>query len=205
MTIRKFKLALSIASVCLLSFLQATAHAADAPATVRGLIFISPSGEPEGDLVMRAAGVEVMLVRAEEGFDSELEVVRRSRLSAIDKQFQAVNSAQAELLRSAGRPPQEQQKKAAAVKLERSKLAELTTAYEKEVMDLIVKHTHIKTKADSEGKFSLTGMPPGRYFLHSHFEILAMGIHYYWLVPVDVKGDKQIEVTLNKLNATTQL
>jgi hypothetical protein len=182
-----------------------SAQAAEGEASIPGLIFISPSGELEGDLVMRGAGVEVMLVRAEDGFDTEIELIRKNRLSVIDKQLQAVSSAQADLLRSLNRPREEQQKKSANLRLQREKLEEVRAAYEKEIRALIAKHTLAKAKADPEGKFNLNGIPPGRYFLHAHFEILAMGIHYYWLVPVHLTGDKDVEVTLNKQNATTQL
>lgn len=169
---------------------------------IQGRIYISPTGEAEGDLVMRAAGVEVLLLRGEGDFEAELAALRQNRSPTIAKQLQAVTRAQEEFLRSAAGPREEREKKSARLGQERARLAELREAYAKEVSDLMAKHTFAKAKTDSEGKFDFEKIPRGHYFIHAHFEIVGMDIHYYWLLPVEMEKEKKRELSLNKLNAT---
>lgn len=185
--------------------LGVVAEAAEGQANIRGLIYVSPSGKLEGDLVMRAAKVDVMLLRAEGGFEVELEAIHRTRSATIEKQLQSVNRAQADFLRSTAAPREEQEKKSAILRQERAKLVELRQAYEKQVKELLAKHTIAKTETDSEGKFNFTGIPPGRYIIYARFEIVGMDIHYNWLLPVELQREKEVEVSLDKLNATTPL
>ncbi|MFQ5849885.1 MAG: carboxypeptidase-like regulatory domain-containing protein [Candidatus Binatia bacterium] len=173
----------------------------DGQATIQGLIFISPSGKLEGDLVMRAAEVDVMLLPNKDEFDAELAAIRQSREPPIAAQLKTVRQAQAEFRRSTAGPPAEREKKSARLRQERAKLAELREAYENEVFGLIAKRTLAKTKTDSEGRFTFAGILPGRYLIYAHFEVIAMDIHYYWLLPVELERRKEIEVSLNKLNA----
>ncbi len=182
-------------------FLALTANSAEAPGTVRGVIYISPSGEREGDLVMRGAGTEVLLLRGEGDFEAELAALRRNRSPTIAKQLQAITRAQEEFLRSVAGPREEREKRSARLSQERARLAELREAYQKDVSELMARHTFAKTKTDSDGKFNFEKVARGHYFLHAHFEIAGMDIHYYWLVPVELEREKEIEVSLNKLNA----
>lgn len=174
-------------------------------AKIRGLIYISPSGKNEGDLVMRAAGVEVILLRGEGDFEGELAALRQSRSPTIDKQLQAVSRAQQEFRRAPRSSREELEKKGALLRQERAKLAELSEGYQKQVKELIAKHTFGKTKTDSEGKFNFTEIPWGRYLIYARFEIVGMDIHYNWLLPVKLQSEKEIEISLDKLNATTPL
>ncbi len=183
-------------------FLPAIVQAAEGSATVRGVIYVSPSGEAEGDLVMRAAGVEVLLLRGEGDFEAELAALRQNRSPTIEKQLQAVRRAQEEFLRSIAGAREEREKRSARLSQERARLAELRETYNKEVSELMAKHTFAKTKTDSGGKFNFEKIPRGHYFIHAHFEIVGMDIHYYWLVPVELEREKGIELSLNKLNAT---
>ncbi|MBI4488663.1 MAG: carboxypeptidase regulatory-like domain-containing protein [Deltaproteobacteria bacterium] len=176
--------------------------AAEGQAKIRGLIYISPSGEPEGDLVMRAKEVEVIVLRGESGFEAGLEALRQKRSPTIARQLEAVRRAQQEFMRSTAAPREEREKKGAILRQERAKLAELREAYEKQVDELIGKHTIAKTKTDSEGKFNFGGISVGRYLIYAHFEIVGMAIHYHWLLPVEAQSEKEIEVSLTKLNST---
>lgn len=185
--------------------LAVIAEATQEQGMIRGLIYISPSGKPEGDLVMRGTGVEVILLRGEGGVEAELAALRQSRTPTIEKQFQAVNKRQEDFLRSSRGPREEREKKSALLRQERAKLADLSEAHQKEVKELLAKHTLGKTKTDSEGKFNFTGIPPGRYMIYARFEIVGMDIHYNWLLPVELQREKEVEVSLDKLNATTPL
>lgn len=187
------------------SLLMTPARAAEGQAAIRGRIYISPSGEPEGDLVMRAADVDVIVLRGEGGFQGQLEGIRKSRQPAIAKQLRVVSQAQEEFLRSPAVSREEVEKRSGRLRQERAKLAELREAYQKEVSELMGKHTLAKTKTDSEGRFNFARVPKGQYFIHAHFEIVGMDIHYYWLVPVEVEEKKESEVSLNKLNANPLL
>ena len=171
---------------------------------IQGRIYISPTGEAEGDLVMRAADVEVILLRGEGDFEAELAALRQSRSPTIAKQLQAVTRAQEEFLRSAAGAREEREKKSARLIQERARLAELREAYTKGVSELMAKHTFAKVKTDSEGKFNFEKIPRGHYFIHAHFEIVGMDIHYYWLLPLELEREreKKKELSLNKLNAT---
>lgn len=185
--------------------LAVIAQAAEGQSKIRGLIYISPSGKPEGDLVMRGTGVEVILLRGEGGVEAELAALRQSRTPTIEKQLQAVNKRQEDFLRSSRGPREEREKKSALLRQERAKLAELREAYTKEVSELMGKHTFAKAKTDSEGKFNFEKIPRGHYFIHAHFEIVGMDIHYNWLLPVELQREKEVEVSLDKLNAATPL
>lgn len=198
----KIRYRLFFFALCWLGLSGITAETAEAPATVRGLIYISPSGEAEGDLVMRAAGTEVILLRGEGEFEAELAALRQNRLPTIARQLQAVRRAQEEFLRSITGAREEREKRSARLSQERARLAELRETYNKEVSELMAKHTFAKTKTDSGGKFNFEKIPRGHYFIHAHFEIVGMDIHYYWLVPVELEREKGIELSLNKLNAT---
>ncbi len=154
---------------------------------------------------MRGTGVEVILLRGEGGVEAELAALRQSRTPTVEKQLQAVNKRQEDFLRSSRGPREEREKKSALLRQERAKLADLSEAHQKEVKELIAKHTFGKTKADSEGKFNFTGIPPGRYMIYARFEIVGMDIHYNWLLPVELQREKEVEVSLDKLNATTPL
>jgi hypothetical protein len=66
----------------------------------------------------------------------------------------------------------------------------------------MTRHAAAKTRTDAEGKFALTGLASAPYIVHSHFEIVGMDIHYYWLVNADLRKEDTIEVSLTKLNAT---
>jgi len=179
-----------------------TVETAEAPATVRGVIYVSPSGTAEGDLVMRGKDVEVLLLRGEGDFEAELAALRQNRSPTIAKQLQAVTRAQEEFLRSIAGAREEREKRSARLSQERARLAELRETYNKEVSELMAKQTFAKTKTDSGGKFNFEKIPRGHYFIHAHFEIVGMDIHYYWLVPVELETAKEIELSLNKLNAT---
>lgn len=193
--------ALFLSATLGLPFFTVKIKAADGGHTIRGNIYISPSGKPEGDLVMRAAGVEVTLLRGEGGFADRLEAIRQNRRPTIEKQLQAVSRAQEEFLRSSSGQREEMEKSSAILRQERVKLAELREAYEKEVDELIAKHTFARTKTDSEGRFHFAGIGRGNYLLHAHFEVVGMDIHYYWLIPVKLETGKGVEISLNKLNA----
>ncbi len=169
---------------------------------IQGRIYISPTGEAEGDLVMRGAGAEVILLRGEGNFEAELAALRQNRSPTIAKQLQAVTRAQEEFLRSATGARDEREKKSARLIQERARLAELREAYTKEVSELMARHAFAKAKTDSEGKFNFEKIPRGHYFIHAHFEIVGMDIHYYWLLPVELEKQKKKELSLNKLNAT---
>jgi len=169
---------------------------------IQGRIYISPTGEAEGDLVMRGAGSEVILLRGEGNFEAELAALRQNRSPTIAKQLQAVTRAQEEFLRSAAGAREEREKKSARLIQERARLAELREAYTKGVSELMAKHAFAKAKTDSEGKFNFEKIPRGHYFIHAHFEIVGMDIHYYWLLPVELEKEKKKELSLNKLNAT---
>lgn len=189
--------------LCIFVFFLAPmmALAADGPTTIGGIVFISPSGELESDLAMRAANIDVALLRDDETFESKLQSLRDSRVSMIDKQKQAVTRAQLDFYRSVDAPRQEQEKKNAVLRQERARLAEMRSAYEGEVRSLIDKHTIAKTKTDSEGNFTLADVSAGRYLVNGFFEIPAMGINYFWLFPVEVKGEKEVKIQLEKSNA----
>lgn len=190
---------LVIAWLCLPAM---TAQTVEGPGKIRGVIYVSPSGKDEGDLVMRAAGVEVLLLRGEGDFEAELAALRQNRSPTIAKQLQAVARAQEEFLRFTAGAREEREKRSARLSQERARLAELREAYNKEVSVLMAKHTFAKTKTDSEGKFNFEKIPRGHYFIHAHFEITGMDIHYYWLLPVELETAKEIELSLTKLNAT---
>lgn len=179
-----------------------TAGAAEETGTIRGEIYVSPSGKAEGDLVMRGAGVEVSLLRDKEKFEADMSGIRNSRMPIIVKQLEAVRKAQEEFLRSYRGAQGERDEKTARLRQERAKLAELKEAYEKEIGELVAKHTSVKTEADSEGKFSFAKVAEGSYLVHAHFEIFGMGIHYHWFVPAEAQKGKETEASLNKLNAT---
>jgi hypothetical protein len=168
---------------------------------IRGLIYISPSGKPEGDLVVYPTNLEVMLLRDADKLNAALESLRNTRTLTIEKQNQAVSRAQQEFLR-AGSRREDQERKGVILRQERVKLAELREAYEKEVNALIEKFAVAKTKTESGGKFIFSGTPAGEYLVHAQYEILAMAIRYQWLVPVELKEGKETEVSLTKLNAT---
>ncbi len=168
---------------------------------IRGLIYISPSGKPEGDLVVYPSNLEVMLLRDADKLNAALESLRNTRTLTIEKQNQAVSRAQQEFLRASGRR-EEQERKGVILRQERVKLAELREAYEKEVNALIEKFAVAKTKTESGGKFTFSGTPAGEYLVHAQYEILAMAIRYQWLVPVALKEGQEMEVTLTKLNVT---
>ncbi|MFQ5852016.1 MAG: hypothetical protein ACE5JU_15705 [Candidatus Binatia bacterium] len=171
---------------------------AEGQATIRGIVYISPSGKLEGDLVMRAAEVEVLLLRDREKFEAEFASIRKSREPTIAAQFKAVTRAQRELRRS---NREEREKKSALLRQERIKLAELRDVYKKQVEELIAEYSVAKTETDSQGNFTFTAIASGKYLIYAHFEIAGMEIHYYWLLPVELQGDQEIEVSLNKLNA----
>jgi len=78
----------------------------------------------------------------------------------------------------------------------------LREAYVQEVSQLMAKHTAARTRTDADGKFAFTGVASGLYLIHSHFEIVGMDIHYYWLVSADLRKENRIEISLTKLNAT---
>jgi len=178
------------------------APAVAAPATIQGILYISPSGELEGDLVMRAAQTEVLLLRGSGAFETALAKLRENRIPMITKQLQVVRQGQEQLRRATVAARDEIEMRSSQLRQERLKLEDLTEAYEKEVAGLLAEHMIAKTVTDSEGKFSFSGIAQEPYFVHSHFEIVGMDIHYYWLVPVEWRGEKPAEVTLTKRNAT---
>lgn len=180
----------------------ATAGAAQGSGTIRGEIYVSPSGKAEGDLVMRGAGVEVSLLRDKEKFETDMAAIRSSRMATILKQLEVVRKAQEEFLRSYRGPQGEKEEKTARLRQERAKLAELKEAYEKEIGELVTKHTLLKTEADSNGKFSFAKVAAGHYIVHAQFEILGMGIRYHWFVPAEAQEGKETKTSLHKLNAT---
>ncbi|OGQ80525.1 MAG: hypothetical protein A3F90_16685 [Deltaproteobacteria bacterium RIFCSPLOWO2_12_FULL_60_19] len=194
---------LSALAALFLWLLPSVVEPAEGQAKIQGAVFISPSGKLEGDLVMRGAGVEVMILRGDGSFEANLAALRQNRLPTINKQLGVVNKAQDDLLRAGRGSKAETDRKSVVLRQERAKLAELKETYAKEANELIAKHTFAKTKTDSEGKFTFAGIVPGRYLVYAHFEIAGMEVHYYWLLPVEARTEKEIEVSLDKLNSTS--
>jgi len=55
--------------------------------------------------------------------------------------------------------------------------------------------------ADSEGKFTFTGVPPGRYYVYALMNNSTSFIE--WLVPINVAGGKEVRCDLYNENAAT--
>jgi hypothetical protein len=179
--------------------------AADGRSTIRGLMYISQTGKIEGELVIFAVEKQVILLRASEEFDRELDGLRQSRADAITKQRDVVYQAQQayyNTLNKFDRTREERERSTSRLRQERAALTALEVEYKRQVQELLNKHAFAKTITDSKGNFEFSGVQPDHYLIYAHLEIAGMGIHHYWLLPVKMDKTGTVEVTLNNLNTT---
>ena len=179
--------------------LQVTANAAGQLATIRGQIYISPSGDLDSPWVVFGKDVEVILLRDDGTFDQKLKELRGGWMVKIKAQEKVAQQANDRFVRS--KTSKEKAERQSILKDERLKLERLAADYRKEVDALIKKYRAASTKADGEGKFAFEDLTGGRYLLHASFEVLRTDQWYYWLVPVDLQEGAPAEVHLKKDNS----
>jgi len=173
----------------------------EAQTTIEGHIYISPSGEPEGDLVMQGADLEVQLVGGDTEFQTQLDTLRQTYGPQMEVQLQKVYRSQREYSLAAMTGDTDEETTQQLASEARTKYAQTQETYERQVQALIQLHAVAATTSDSEGKFQFQDVAQGRYFIYSHFEITGMAMHYYWLVLVEAGDEPLIEVSLGKSNS----
>lgn len=183
----------------LAGFFGNSARAAEGQSSVRGLLYISYSGDLSVD-VMYAKAVEVLLLKGSEDLEKEINTLKGQRLPQIQAQDAAMSKAIGEA-RKASRTEKERKQKQEALKREGEKLEKLRSEYNKDVDALVAKYVIQRTKTNDEGKFRFEGLAPGRYLLHARFEVRGADSNYFWLYPVEPKQGQEIEVHLNKAAA----
>lgn len=175
------------------------ANAAEQPATIRGLIYISPSGELDTPWVMLGKGVEIVLLRDDGNFEQRLEELREGWRIKIKAQEKVTRQANDRFV--SAKPAKEKTERASILTGERAQLERLKVDCRTQVDALIKKYRAASTKADGEGKFAFENLTTGRYFLQASFEVLRTDQWYYWLLPVDLHDGAIAEVQLKKDNS----
>ena len=179
--------------------LQVTANAAGQLATIRGQIYISPSGDLDSPWVVFGKDVEVVLLRDDGSFDQKLKELREGWMVKIKAQEKVAQQANDRFVRS--KTSKEKAERQSILRDERLKLERVKADYRTQVDALIKKYRAASTKADGEGKFAFEDLTAGRYFLHAGFEVLRTDQWYYWLAPVDLQEGAPAEVHLKKDNS----
>ena len=178
------------------------ANGTEKETSIQGRVYVSYSGDPSHD-VMYANNIEVLLLRGTEDLEKKFESLKATRVAHIRAQEGAVLKALRELR---GLLRKEMAKKEApmreAVKRETEKYDKLRSEYEKEVRVFLEPYVIQRTKTNEEGKFSFRQLSPGRHFLQAYFEIVGAVNRFYWLHPVEVKANDELDVTLNKATMT---
>lgn len=172
-----------------------------AQSTIEGHIYVSPSGEPEGDLVMPGADLEVRMLRGDTELQNRLDALRQTFGPQMEGELQEVYRSQREYSLAALTGEEDEEAKQQLASEARRKYAQTQETYEREVQGLIQLDTVASTTSNSEGKFQFQDIAQGSYFIYAHFEIMGMGMHYYWLLPVEAGGESSIAVSLEKSNS----
>lgn len=175
-----------------------SSQAAEGEASIRGILYISYSGDLSYD-VMFAAGVEVVLIDGNGTVEKEFESLRQKLVPPVRAQENAVTKAIVDVRSASAIEKLKERQK--ALKREQEKLDKLRSDYENEVTRLLAKNTIKKTKTDIKGNFKFDGLSPGRYLLHARYELQGTGNKYFWFHAVDAKPGEEVEVTLNKSTA----
>lgn len=175
----------------------------DSGGTVIGRMSIAPEGEPQAELVMPGMGEEILLLPQTRAFDEGLRAVKGRWLPVVRAQEAAMQKARERFRTS--RVGEERERATAALGTETRKLAEIGRDYEKALGAYLAALATRRIKADPEGKFRIEGVPEARYYVHGRFEILRMEHRYFWLVPVEVRSGQEVQVDLNRENATRSL
>ncbi|MFQ5657871.1 MAG: carboxypeptidase-like regulatory domain-containing protein [Candidatus Methylomirabilales bacterium] len=170
-------------------------EAAEGQPSIQGLLYISYTSDPSFDVIF-GKGVEVLLLKGEEGPQKELEAVKARWLPQIRAQNAAWSKAWGEARRALG--TEKQKEKTEALRREQEKLDTLRSEYEKEVRNLLARYVLQRTETDGEGKFEFAGLPPGRYLLHARFKVRLTQNSYFWLHPVELRQGEEVETHLNK-------
>ncbi len=174
------------------------AHTGDAQSSIRGILYVSYSGDLSYD-VMFAAGVEVALIDGNGTVEKEFESLKQKLVPPIRAQEKTVTRAIGDV-RLASTIDKLKEKRE-ALKREQEKLQKLRSDYESEVTRLLAKNTSKKTKADIKGNFKFDGLSPGHYLVHARYELSGTEYKYFWFHPVDAKPGEEVEATLNKSTA----
>ena len=175
-----------------------SSQAAEGQSSIRGLLYVSYSGDLSYD-VMFAAGVEVVLIDGNGTVEKEFESLKQKLVPPIRAQEKAVTKAIGDV-----RSPtaiEKRKEKQDALKREQEKLQKLRSDYENELTRLLTKNVIKKTKADIKGNFKFDGLSPGHYLLHARYELQGTESKYFWFHAVDAKPGEEVEVTLNKSTA----
>jgi len=188
----------SVLVILLTGLLPIATNAADQPATIRGLIYISPSGELDTPWVMLGKDVEIVLLRDDGTFDQKLKELREGWEIKIKAQEKVIRQTYD---RFTAAKPSEKAERASNLTRERMKLDRVKADYRTQVDALIKKYRAASTKADGEGKFAFENLTTGRYVLQAGFEVLRTDQWYYWLLPVDLHDGAVAEVQLKKDNS----
>ena len=183
-----------IAIVLLLVLLAMPAAAAE----IFGLVFISETGEPDDEFVLRGENVEVALLKGEVE-----EAWRRLRAEGWGKvKVQDRKSQEARRTWERTPPSGRKDQLAEAMKQEQKAFTQMMEDHTRRVDELLKKNALQQARANSEGMFRFAGVPAGRYLLLARFQVLGMGMFHDWVIPVEVKESDRIEVRLSKKNTT---
>ncbi len=177
--------------------LAAPADGTAADTSIRGVLYVSYSGDPSYD-VMYGNGVEVLLLRGEKSLEKEVENLKTTRLPQISAQKEVALKAYGALRRISDKERAKEKEMREAVKRETAKFNKLQADYEKDLVAILQKYLVQKTKTDETGKFSFHQLSPGRHFLHARYEISGAANRFWWLHPVEAKENQEVKVTLNK-------
>jgi len=177
--------------------LAAPAEGTAADASIRGVLYVSYSGDPSYD-VMHAKNVEVLLLRGDKTLEEEVENLKKTRLPKISAQKEVAFKAYSALRHISDKQKAKEKEMREALKRETETFDKLRADYEKDLVSIFEKYLLQKTKTDEVGKFRFHQLSPGRYFLHARYEISGAANRFWWLHPVEAKTNQEVEVTLNK-------
>lgn len=170
--------------------------------SIRGRLFVSYSGDPSYD-VMYGKNVEVLLLRGPEDLGKNFQSLRELHVNKIRSQEETVLKAMKDLRNL---PRKERAKKdkelRETVKRETEKYDTLKSEYNKAIVALLEPLVIRKMTTTKEGEFSFQQVSAGRYYLHARYEISGAVNSFFWLQPVELKNNEQLEVKLNKATTT---